>query len=351
MRRANRFLACAAVAVVIMPIGRSAAQSVKDEALAGQLFQEGRELAKQQRWAEACPKFETSLRYDDALGTRLNLANCYKHLGKLATAWGLYRDAADLARRDGDAKRRDYALQQAAALVPRLARLTIARPTRAPAGFTVTRDGVTIDPAVLGSAVYVDPGPHEVTATAPGFEPFKTTIAVAEARSETVVVPDLVPSQRSAGEPHRQAGPATQSALQMRPQAGSPLYASARLDTPGTSPRRKYIAVGIAATGVVMTGIGLFLGARASLRYDEAKRVCRDLICEDDASFGQGRDLIAQARTNATLSTIFVAAGIAAVGTGVAVWLLAPRRSRIESVRIIPAITDRDLGVVLAGRL
>jgi hypothetical protein len=116
------------------------------------------------------------------------------------------------------------------------------------------------------------------------------------------------------------------------------------------SSTHKYLALGIAGTGVALTGIGLFLGARASSDYDEAKKVCSNLICESDQDFGRGQDLIAQARTNATFSTIFVAAGVAAIGTGAVLWLTAPRRSRLASARIFPSVTDRDVGVAVAGR-
>jgi tetratricopeptide (TPR) repeat protein len=351
MGRANIFIVGAVVAGMIAPVGPADAQPAEDKALAEQLFAQGRALAKRRRWAEACPKFEASLRYDDALGARLNLANCYKHLGTLATAWGLYRDSADRARRAGDARRRDYALEEAAALAPRLPSLTIAMSAVPPAGFSITRDGLALDPAVLGTAMYVDPGPHEVTATAPGFEPFKARIVVAEAMTESVVIPELVPPKQPAGEPRPELDPAAEPRPQARLPSGTPIVPPTRPEPSDSPPRRKYIALGTAATGAVMTGIGLYFGARASLKYDQARDACGDLICENDADFEKGRDLISQTRTNATLSTIFVATGIAAVGTGVALWLTAPRRSRVETVRLVLVITDSDVGVALSGRL
>src|SRR5215471_5318240 len=135
----------AAVVVVSVVAGRAHAQSGNDSSIAEQLFNQGRELAKANHWGEACPKFEASLHYDPALGTRLNLATCYEHVDKLASAWGLYRESSELASQAGDVKRRDYAQKQAAALEPRLPRLAIAPPARPPAGFVVKRDGMAID--------------------------------------------------------------------------------------------------------------------------------------------------------------------------------------------------------------
>ena len=74
-------------------------------------------------------------------GTLLNLANCYEKLGRTATAWATYREAASAANAAG---RSDYvatAQRHADALAPHLARLTVsvAQPVD---GLLVMRDGV-----------------------------------------------------------------------------------------------------------------------------------------------------------------------------------------------------------------
>src|SRR5512138_3647032 len=107
------------VCAIASPIDAHA-QPADNTALAEQLFNEGRELGKANNWAAACPKFEASLRYDPAVGTRLNLATCYEKVNKPASAWGQYREAADVAAKQGDTKRRDFAQKAAAALEPRL---------------------------------------------------------------------------------------------------------------------------------------------------------------------------------------------------------------------------------------
>ena len=109
MRRVSVLVWMLSIAIPLSAL----AQPSDNKALAEQLFNQGRELAKANNWTAACPKFEASLRYDAALGTKLNLATCYEHVGKLASAWGLYRDAAELAARANDAKRREYAQTKA----------------------------------------------------------------------------------------------------------------------------------------------------------------------------------------------------------------------------------------------
>ena len=136
------------------------------------------------------PKFEASLRYDPVLGTRLNLATCYEHVGKLASAWGLYRESIELAKKVGDLKRAEYAQKQAAALEPRLPKLAISAPANAPVGFTVQRDDTAIDAGGLGVALYVDPGTHKITAVAPGYESVTLTVNLVEGKTENTCDPD-----------------------------------------------------------------------------------------------------------------------------------------------------------------
>src|SRR5688500_2384579 len=145
--------------VMSVVAGDAAAQS---NAVAEQLFNEGRNLAKDGKWQEACPKFEASLRHDPALGTRLNLATCYTNVGKLASAWALYRESMELAKKAGDMARSDYAKAQATALEPRLPKLVITAPPTVPTGLSVRRDDVVLNPDELGLGLYVDPGSHEV---------------------------------------------------------------------------------------------------------------------------------------------------------------------------------------------
>jgi hypothetical protein len=309
------------------------AQPTDNKTLAEQLFEQGRALAKANNWTEACPKFEASLHYDATLGTRLNLATCYEKTGKLASAWGQYRDSAALARGPDDAQRREYALKQAAALLPRLPKLTITAPPTTPPGFAVTRDGVALDLAALGSALYVDPGPHEIVASAPGLEPFKATISVDEAGSESLVIQELVPAKTPV-EPQGQPQP--------RPEV-PPLPPSSAGRT------RKLVGLGIAGGGAILTGVGLFVGARAISTYDESEALCPSRKCVNEADLARGDDLTSRARGQATTSTVLVVTGLAAATAGVVVWLAAPKRERTETV-FVPVVTDRELGLAVTGR-
>jgi hypothetical protein len=328
--------------VVSVVAGHAHAQSPSpsptgnSSALAEQLFNQARDLAKANQWAEACPKFEASLRYDPVLGTRLNLATCYEHVGKLASAWGLYRESIELAKKAGDTKRADYAQKQALALEPRLPKLAISAPANPPAGFTVKRDDTTVDAGALGVALYVDPGTHTVTASAPGFEAFSVTVTLLEGKTDTLAIPALV--AKPVAKPVADASkPATARGAGTEPVVP-------------VSPTRKYVALGVGAAGVVAVGVGLVFGVKARSSYNDATALCgNDQVCTDADKFARDKQLVSDARSSATLSTVMVLGGGAAIAAGVIVYLTAPRASERATARLIPVPHDRGAGLALTG--
>jgi hypothetical protein len=324
--------------VVMMSIvaGRAHAQSGDAGSLAEQLFNQARDLTKTDRWAEACPKFEASLRYDPALGTRLNLATCYEHIDKLATAWGLYRESIDLAKKAGDTKRRDYAQTQAAALEPRLAKLTISAPAKSPAGLVVTRDGTPIESGALRTPLYVDAGPHEIAASAPGFESFAQTITMVDGKTETLAIPALTPKPAS-------------TPVDDAPKRAGARRAEPAEPVPPPSPTRKYVAIGTGAAGVVAVGVGLVFGAKARSTYKDATTLCGpDLLCSKD-DYPRGRQLVQDAHSSATVSTVLVIGGSAAIVAGAVVFLTAPRAQERATARLLPVLHDHGAGLAITG--
>src|SRR5262245_6886680 len=90
------------VALAAAALSLSAPASADDSAAAEALFQQAKLLKEQQRWAEACPKFEASYKLDKTLGTLLNFADCEEHVGRIATAWARFGEAVELAQKTGD---------------------------------------------------------------------------------------------------------------------------------------------------------------------------------------------------------------------------------------------------------
>jgi hypothetical protein len=324
------------VAIVVSVVtGRAQAQPGDASAAAEQLFEQGRELAQQNRWPEACAKFEHSLRYEQALGTQLNLARCYKHIGKLASAWRLFREAIAQATGAGDVERRDFARTQADALEPRLPRLTISVPQNPTAGLVVTRDGAQVDAGALGVALYVDPGTHVITASAPGFEVFRQTAMLVEGEAETVAIPALVAMPVHATVPAR---------------AQDDSHATTSQPEIVISPTRKYVAAAVGVMGVAGIGVGLVFGVKANSAYHDAKALCgSNLACSTD-NYSRGQQLIHDTRSAGMISTVLVIAGGGVVATGAIVFLTGRRPRERAAAQVVPLIYDRGSGVALTGR-
>src|SRR5512144_1872661 len=78
-----------AIAIVIA-VTRIAVAEPIDTTEASRIFQQGRDLAKLGRFAEACELFARSYGLDPALGTAVNLADCLEREGQLRRAWALF---------------------------------------------------------------------------------------------------------------------------------------------------------------------------------------------------------------------------------------------------------------------
>lgn len=209
-RRARRFALAISLATLGVAAGPRAAQA---DAAAQVLFDEGKKLMGEGKYAEACPKLEESERIDPAIGTEFNLAACYEQIGRTASAWSMFLDVAAASKTAGQPEREKVARQRANDIEPKLVRLVIKVPEGAPADTKVTRDGTEVGNAQWGTPVPLDPGKHEVTATATGKAMFRTTVKLAAAgKTETVTVQFDSPgagAETPEAPPPPDAGPAT----------------------------------------------------------------------------------------------------------------------------------------------
>ncbi len=285
-------LVCCAVA-----FSAHAEPTAAEAAAARTLFDEARKLMKQGKYTEACPKLEEGARLNPGIGMRFNLASCWEHLGRTASAWSLYLDVAAAAKLAKQPDREKEARKAAGKLEPKLSKLVVEVPTRVP-GMEIKRDGTAIGDAGLSVGAPVDPGPHVVEATAEGYEPWTTKVDVgAEGDVVTVRVPGL-------------------KAIPKPPPPPPPPPP----EPEGLGPTRTTALI-LGGAGVVGLGIGIFFGSRALSLNEESKKHCTENLCDAD-----GFQLRNDARRWGSGSTIAIIAGTVGVGAAAVLWFTSPSR-------------------------
>jgi hypothetical protein len=297
-------------ALAVVCIAASAhAQPSDSVAAAEQLFEQAKTMMDSGDFVGACPRFEASLKLDPALGTLLNLATCYEKQGKLASAWGHYREVVALATKAGDTARIDIAKEHAKALEPRLPKLTIHAPKPEIAGLVVTRDDQPVEAAALGVAFYVDPGDHVIAASAIDHKTYSTHITINEAEVQEVSLPQL------------------QAAPHAKPAAGSVTTIIQQQSDPGSSQRIFGLTLGGAGIAALVTGIGFGFAARAS--YNSA---FDDGLCHKDSyqCSAIGQDRIDTAHTRALVANVTGGVGLALIAGGAALYFTAPKQTQVH---------------------
>jgi hypothetical protein len=235
--------------------------SSSDQAAAQSLFDEAKALAVDQKWAEACPKLEESQRRDPRMVTLYRLADCYEHVGRPASAWMLFLDAASRARDAGEVAREKVASDRASALERALPRLAVVVPPVP--GIQVTRDGATLSPEQWGVRVPVDPGAHAVVASAPGKKGFNTVATVSGAGAVvTVSIPVLADSELPMPSDFASTAPVPEeSFVGAIPSGAAP--AGARPTNPTPESGRTGLLIG----GGVTLGVGVAIVSAAAVLF------------------------------------------------------------------------------------
>jgi tetratricopeptide (TPR) repeat protein len=148
------------------------------------LFNEGLEYSDAGRWHEAAERFRRAYQAKPTPEIGYNLAQAYVRLGYLATAAELLRRAE--VDPDAPPAVREAARARLAQVSPRLGRLAIHLDP--PAGGHAYLDGRVLEPARLGVAMPVDPGPHLLQARWKSGAELARRISVAEGTESTVVL-------------------------------------------------------------------------------------------------------------------------------------------------------------------
>lgn len=306
-----------------------------DSATAERLFREAKSLMSQKRYTEACPKLAESHRAEPSGGTILHLALCHKEEGRIATAHKELEEAVQFAVRDKREDREKAARALMAELEPRLSTLSIVvvpEVMRLP-GIEVKRDGVPVPSSEWGSSMPVDPGPHTVTAWAPGRKPFLKTVDLrGDAASGSVVIKaiDLDPAAKGGGEGNAVSGAAAATAS----------------DTGGGGiGTQRAIALVAGGVGLTAIGVGTAFGLKAAAAKSDSEAHCDGNICDDE-----GIQIREDGMVAGNVATALFIGGGAAAAAGVVLFLTAPKGARSKTEAGITSVTVGPLGAAIRGR-
>ena len=306
--------------------------AAQDTTKADETFHAGRELMKDGKFADACPKFEESQRADPASGTLLALAYCQELSGLLASSYANYLSAADLAAKEGQAERQKAAGERAEGLSKRVSTLTVIVPPELgrQAGLKVLRDGIELERISYNVRIPLNGGTHAIEVTAPGRERWAGVVTLqTEADHKTLAVPILEPESQSFIEltgPRRAGG------------GGHP--------APAESPsvrRMRQASIGLGLASAVGVTLGVTFGVAAKSRNDASNR---DGHCDASGCDAYGADRRDSALSAARASTwSFVAAG--ALGAGALVLYF--KADSTASTQLATSLIDGSPRVSLRG--
>lgn len=343
MKSANsRLRLTVALVVAAAAMAPRAVRAQSAAAQAEVLFHQGQKLMDKGEYAQACERFEASDRLDPAIGAELNLGLCRLRNHQYASALAAYLQAETTAKQHGDA-RAAVARKNVLWLTPRVLTLTIAVPTRAPVdGLVIKRNATVVDAATWNQPIPVDPDEYTITAEAPGYQPWSTSVVV-KLRSKTVEVPLLDKLPAPPAEPRREVRSAA---------AGSDEPSGARDPgaggaEAGAAPSRwtgkRKLSVVFAAVGVAAVGAGVGLGLHASTLERKTDGLCDATTCKTRQAADDSRS----AQHYALAADIgFAAGGVAVVGAA-ALWLLGAPSSR-DTIAIIPTLDATHVGISFA---
>jgi len=289
-----RFLLFAAVLIVPrIGLALSGEGVDPDVEAARKLFTEAYADEKAGHCPEALEKYKRVQAVKDTPNIRFRIGSCSEATNQLRAAMQAYDGTVRLGR--GDPQFKDVvqeAQKKLDALTPKMGRLNIQNPEHA---------SVRVDeqPVADGEPVWVEPGMHGVSATAPGKKPFHTDVSVKEQATSDVAIamePEVV--------------------VQPPPPLPPP---------PPPSPVPKIVGwslVGLGAALGIGAGVSIIVRETAIASINDACKTGCPVARMAELQGTRDRALVA-----GPLAAVLAGAGGACVATGVILLLAAPKKS------------------------
>jgi hypothetical protein len=300
----------AVLSLATLALTPQALAQAEDQAASRALFDEGRRFADSGKYDQACPKFEAARKLYISAGILLNLGDCYEKIGRTASAWTTFGEAASVANRTKRIEDAAEAKRRQALLEPRLDRLSI-HVTREEPGLTVRWDGVEVPSAAWDEPIPVDPGPHEIRVEALGYAPWAISVSLSPQEPTTTVdVPELRPAQTPRSATGNAAAPAA---------TGSAATASEW--SVGAPAGSDHGIAGQRVTALVVGGVGILAMATGGVLGLVAK--AQDSAAESEPWPARHTDS-ASAVSLGNAGTVVAVTGAVATAAGVIIWMTAP---------------------------
>jgi hypothetical protein len=271
---------------------------------ARELFKQARALAADGNYSEACPIFEKSQALESGIGTQFNLADCWEHLGRTASAYRLFLSVAESASANGETERAKVATERAVALASKLSRLQI-RQEHIHDEVRVLHHDEPLEQTNWSQPTAVDPGTYRVELASNGKVKWQTEVNV-PARSLTVLVtaPEQAGSSTKAlpaGAPDRNPESTDdegQSAPVGAPSRVRPKHLPQRPAPVPPPEKRSSIWAPIAmVAGIGGIGAGTLFGLTYLSKNNQAKDICPNNVGCSDSDVARHASLVESAKT------------------------------------------------------
>ncbi|HWA74461.1 MAG TPA: hypothetical protein VG937_19080 [Polyangiaceae bacterium] len=293
------------------------AQDAKELGRARALFQQATELEQAGNWSAAVQRFREVGQVRMTPQVRFHIALCEDKLGRLVAALGGY----ELALADANSVGPDFRAEvegNVTRLRERIPKLVIQRGAGAQAA-VIELDGVSVGDSSVGVDVPQDPGPHAITARAPNFQPFESTVTLAEGERKVIEI-----------------------VMEPAPEEGPP---ARRAELPPPPPPRKvnlvpYIVGGAGAATLLASGV--FFALRQSTKSGLDDR-CNGTTCPTSE-----RGSVSRLKTYHYASLVTLGVGVAALGTGAALYVLDLKKQKQEqhtALTVLPSVAPDYAGL------
>lgn len=298
------------------------AQSDADRATARSLGQEGQTALDAKDYAKAADLFERAEKLFHAPTLMLGKARAYVGVKRLVEAQETYnrmvREGVPPNAPDAFKKAVEDAKREVAELEPRVPSVVIT--VAGPPEPTVTVDGKPVPVAALGVKRAIDPGPHEVVASSPGWKEARAKVDVKEGQSPKVELKLEKDPNAAAAPPAKSAAPAPSDGKVAPPPPTEPAAAPSKTGA--------YVALGVGGLGIVL---GTVFGLSAKSKHDDLTSQCQSGQCPDSA-----KGLHDDYKKAGLFSTIGFGVGIVGVGVGTALLLTSPKAPTTATLRLGP---------------